>query len=271
MAALAALVILARMQPLPSLQAPRSWLAWLGGLLAAAVAVLLLVDLKAPLLAPAPRPVPAASGQASPFGAGLPVAGPDHAPAPASADTSAAQPAAPATVAPPGAPPAGVTPEQWQQLQQALANHPAREAELARVGEYLAFQNRFNRFQQLRQQPDAAPAELATLARALDAELPQRLARRELGAGEARLLKMALLQVLQPDDTLRQAALAAWADTEARLAAGRTAPDPRDATWQQQQAAAVAAWQALPEAQRDPRALEQQLETLRQAIYGPGR
>ena len=246
-------------------QAPRPWLSLLGGLLAAALSVALLVDTKSLPVAdhrsvPLPPVPPAAANSAAlptPAPSALPVA------IPVTPDLPLAAAA--------GAPPAGVTAEQWRHAQHAMADHPAREAELARLADYLAFKNRADRFQALRQQPGAAGAELAELAHLLDSALPERLARREVGAGEARLLKLALLQVIQPDELLRSQALAGWARSEAQLASGRQGSDPRDAQWQRRQAEATSAWLAQPEALRDPKALEAQLQTLREQIYGPGR
>ena len=110
--------------------------------------------------------------------------------------------------------------------------------------------------------------ERRTLAQALDAGLDDRLAQRELSAGEARLIKIAVLEALQPDAPQRAAALQQW---EQRIAAA-TPPDTsdaaRNAAYQQRQADLVAAWSARPVAQRDPRVLEQQLDALRQASFG---
>jgi uncharacterized protein involved in exopolysaccharide biosynthesis len=80
------------------------------------------------------------------------------------------------------------------------------------------------------------------------------------------LLRSATLEILQPDAGLRQQALAIW---QQGLSRGRTAhtPDAREATFARQQAELVARWSALPPAQRDPRTLEAQLNTLRQGIF----
>lgn len=182
-------------------------------------------------------------------------------------------PAGPASAAAPANhPPHGLSPEQWQQLQQALADHPQRDAEMARIGAYMQYMGTAQRFRQLREQAaDAAPGEeLQALARTLESGMQKHLDRGELTAGEALLLRSATLQVLEPDSARRQQALALWQQGVASLQAART-PDEREAAFAQQQAALVAQWSAQPAAQRDPRALEAQLEALRQSIFNPPR
>lgn len=164
-------------------------------------------------------------------------------------------------------PPPGMTFEQWTQLQATLVNHPAREAELARISDYMSFQHDFARFQQLRQTAGAAPAELVAMARSLDTRLSDRLARHEMHAGEARLAKLALLDVLEPDATARAGAATAWAQAESALAARHAVPDTRESVYQAQQQAVVAAWHAQPADRRDPKALEAQLDALRRHTF----
>jgi uncharacterized protein involved in exopolysaccharide biosynthesis len=55
------------------------------------------------------------------------------------------------------------------------------------------------------------------------------------------------------------------ADAAARAAA--PPPDAREAEFARRQAALVAAWQALPPAQRDAQRLEAELEALRQSVF----
>jgi hypothetical protein len=190
-------------------------------------------------------------------------------------DAQPPQPAGPASApaaAPSTQPPYGLSPEQWQQLQQALADHPQRDAEIARIGAYMQYMGTAQRFRQLRQQAaGAAPGEeLQALARTLESGMQEHLDRGELTAGEALLLRSATLEVLEPDSARRQQALALWQQGMASVQAART-PDAREAAFAQQQAALVAQWSAQPAAQRDPRALEAQLETLRQSLFNPPR
>jgi hypothetical protein len=229
-------------------------LAWL----AAAAAGLMLARLAAPgeTLAPASSPLGPVPGTASAYRAAV--------------DAAPAQPAQPA--GPSVQPPHGLSPEQWQQLQQALADHPQRDAEMARIGAYMAYMNTAQRFRELRQQAAGTPPgeALQGLARTLESGLQDHLDRGEMTAGEALLLRSATQEVLQPDSALRQQALTLWQQGLASAQAART-PDPRETAFAQQQAALVAKWSALPAAQRDPRALEAQLESLRQGIFNPPR
>lgn len=161
---------------------------------------------------------------------------------------------------PPGAgdTPPGIDAAAWARLRQELAGQPA---ELQRLAGYYTFNDRIARWR-------AGGPDRARLSAEIDATLDERLAQRELSAGEARRIKAAVLQDLLPDEAARAAALAAWE------AAQRSAPSPdarqaaaQDARFQQRQAAVLAAWRAQPEAQRDPKALERELEALRRASY----
>lgn len=181
---------------------------------------------------------------ASPFG-----------PAPAQAPAEPDE--APAGTDPP---PAGMTPPQWRDLQDALKDYPGRVADLRRVAAYMAFKDTLAHFQAAREQA-ADSAELQALARQLDAGLDAHLAQGELGPAEAHALKGAVLQVLEPDAARRFERLAQWAQGLPAQATG--AANPRQEQHIQRQAAILAAWQALPPGQRNPRQLEAELEALR--------
>lgn len=159
--------------------------------------------------------------------------------------------------------PPGVSAEQWAALRAEYAQQPA---ELQRLADHFAFADRLDRFRAGRAEGRSA-AQVA-LAQSLDAGLDARLRERELSAGEARLIKIAVLDVLLDDDVQRGEALGRW---EASLAA--PAPDPAraaaEADFQRRQAAIVAAWRALPAAERDPRALERDLQALRVSSFTP--
>jgi hypothetical protein len=237
-----------------------------------AVVVVVMSSLAA-LLYPRRATTPAASPSRPPAWAGSPF----DAPSP-QASAGAADPAHIATSGAPPAdaaaapPPYGLSMEQWRQLQAALADHPQRDAEMARIGSYLAYMQKVRRLRELRPPGGGAPSEeLLALARAVETELPQHLARGEITAGEAMQLRVATLEVLQPDAAARQVALAAWKQSLAQVAAQNRQPDPREALFQQRQAALVAAWSAQPPQQRDPRVLEERLEALRQEVFTPAR
>lgn len=233
--------------------------------LAAAAAALTLARLATPGETPASSPPGEVPGTASAYRVAADAAPQQPAGA---ASRSGSSPAAGTA----DQPPYGLSPEQWQQLQQALADHPQRDAEMARIGAYMAYMNTAQRFRELRRQAAGAPPgeELQGLARTLEAGLQEHLDRGEMTAGEALLLRSATQEVLQPDSALRQQALAVWQQGLAAAQAAR-APDPREAAFAEQQAALVARWSALPPEQRDPRALETQLEALRQGIFNPPR
>jgi hypothetical protein len=170
----------------------------------------------------------------------------------------------PARPAPPAlaheAAPPGVTAAQWAQLRAELAGRPD---ELRRIASHLHYTDSVRRFRA------AEGAERRQLAQALDAGLDERLRQREVSAGEARLLKIAVLDTLMPADAeARQAALAGW---QSQWAAAPRADDgarqARENVFQARQAAAVAAWSAQPAAQRDAKALERELEALRRASF----
>jgi hypothetical protein len=170
------------------------------------------------------------------------------------------RPRPPAEPAPPalaGVPP-GVSAEQWVRIER---EHAGRPAELRRLIDYLVYADVMQRFRA------AAVDQRRPLAQALDAGLDERLARREMTAAEARLVKIAVLDVLMPgDDGGRAAALQRW---QAAVQPPATAPDARDGEFQRRQAAVVQAWMARPATQRDPQALERELDSLRRSIFDP--
>jgi hypothetical protein len=238
-----------------SVRRGHSWFAWaLAALLALGLGIGLAVWL-APSTVDVPLPAQRDAGSPRP-----PVPAPPTLAAPAS-PTMPVAPAAPAVAVPPG-----VTSAQWRALQSELAGRPH---ELQRLADYLTYADQLQRFRTL-----AGPsAERAALARALDAGLDARLQRREMHAGEARLVKIAVLDVLVEGDAPRRQALAAW---EARVARAAPTDDAaqaaaRNAEFKQRQAERLAAWSAMPPGQRDPRELERQLDALRQAQFPPAR
>jgi hypothetical protein len=166
--------------------------------------------------------------------------------------------------------------EELAEVRRALADHPDAEAEVQRVVAYLQFTRQWQRLLAARQ-AGADPQALRTLAASLDAALPQHLLRRELSAAEAGLVKGTLLEVLVPDSARRAAALGEWQRDVAaqqikdqpQRAAAAAAERTSNAAFQARQVQVVAAWQALPAAQRDPARLEAELDTLRRQTFNP--
>lgn len=152
-------------------------------------------------------------------------------------------------------PPPGLSAERWAAVEAELRLRPDGAAERQRLRAYLTWSDDLRRWR-------LNPAD-ADLARAVEAGLPDRLAQREVSAGEARQIQASLLETLEPDVARRAAALQAW---EARVPAA-AGPDPRQRAFQQQQAALVAAWQARPVADRDPAVLARQIEQLRRVHF----
>jgi hypothetical protein len=151
--------------------------------------------------------------------------------------------------------PPGLTPAQWATIEAELAAHPQPDAERQRLRRYFEWSDAVQRWRGARD--DVA------LARQVDAGLPERLARAEVSAAEARQLKVALLPVLWPDDASRVAALQSF---DASLPAPAR-PSAREQAFQARQAELVAAWQARPAAERDPAALARELDALRRTHF----
>jgi hypothetical protein len=154
--------------------------------------------------------------------------------------------------------------EQLRDLHAALEGHPQREAEIERIGEYLLFAGDVEQLRALLATGAAASnAEAQELARRIDSALAERLARREVTADEALLIKQQVLTVLQPNAAARASQQQQW---QARLPAN-AAPSAQEAEYLNRQAALVAEWQAQPEATRDPRQLEDRLDALRRSHF----
>jgi hypothetical protein len=180
--------------------------------------------------------------------------------APAAAVRSALDTAAPTTPAyAPDLPP-GVTQAQWLALREELRARPDGDAELRRIGDYLAWSDTVRRLRAA--QGDAA--ERLQLARALDAGLSARLREGEVTSAEARQIKIALLEVTLKDPAERAAALQRWIATEMSPATA----DPRQVDFDRRQASVVAAWNARPPGARDAAGLERELEALRREVFG---
>lgn len=162
--------------------------------------------------------------------------------------------------------PPGVSSEQWQQIVAEHRGRPDGAAELLRLSDYFQFTDVLQRFRALRKAPSPGP-ELAALAQSIDQTLDLRVQRLEVSGAEARSIKSAVLEVLQPDAATRQAALRQWQATAAPVGPQAAEARARDAQFLRQQAALVAAWSARAPADRDQRALERDLAALKQATY----
>jgi hypothetical protein len=186
------------------------------------------------------------------------------------AQGAAAQPL-PASTANGAAPPEGLSPPQWASLQQALAQHPDREREQARVLAYLHFQHQVD---QWRNGPSGMDrAQRAALGEDIAAQLPTRLRNGELLPIEAE----ELLAAIAPEREAQADRQAAWvasqkarwhtALTPAEQAAQARAHQ-QDEAFARQSQAITARWLSAPEAERDQTALETALQQLRVQVYG---
>jgi hypothetical protein len=169
-----------------------------------------------------------------------------------------------------------MTAQQWQQLNDSLRDHPDRDTEVVRISEYMAYQADLQRYRDLRGQPGSSGAgtEVVQLAITLDAGLDARLQRNEISAQEAVLLKGALLETLESDAQRRKTMLDEWKARAQTAQASQAAQNPqhsgadaREALYKQQELALLAAWNAQPAYQRDPKQLEAQLDALRKKIF----
>ncbi len=163
-------------------------------------------------------------------------------------------------------PPTGMNADQWTALQDALRDHPQREAELARISAYMAFQSLQTRYRELLAQGPTGQDEARAIAAALLQELPAHVARGEVAGGEAVLLQQSLFDTLGSDAAAR---------VQQRLALRDAIPVPQDvqaqvaldARYKREEAALVRDWGARPAAQRDPATLAEALDALRQNIF----
>ncbi len=177
-----------------------------------------------------------------------------------------------AASAPTAAVPRGMTADQWQALRERLQDDPNRDAEIARITEYMAYSADLQRYRALRAAGPAAAVsdEARRLARSLADGLPQRVAHGEIAAGEAMLLQESLLDTLQPDMVSRateRAAMRSRLQAAAPVPADAAAQAERQSHYRQQEATIVAAWQAQAPQQRDPGQLEASLDALRQSVF----
>ncbi|RZL03171.1 MAG: hypothetical protein EOP36_05910 [Rubrivivax sp.] len=186
--------------------------------------------------------------------------------------------AAPVAAAPASVPtiladgrPSDFTPEDWAALKAAMSNQPNAKSEMERVVTYLRFQRSFEQWQALADSRDVAKRH--QLAESLLGQVPERMSKGEVTAGEALLLSTALLTDLQPDASLREQRLA---DMRAKIEAAAPRSSAEQAARDEEilqdlkrrESAIVSAWRAKPEGSRDQAALERDLEEARRAVYG---
>lgn len=166
--------------------------------------------------------------------------------------------------------PSFLSEEEWGALREALREDPNREQEMVRILEYLRFQKQFEAWQALKNSPDAAQRQ--ALAAELMDQIPQRLEKRELGAGEAQMLQTILIEDMVADPQARQARLAQERQRLASVSektdvAAKQQDEAQLKQYKQREAEIIAQWQAMPVEQRDQHWLESQLDAARRATY----
>jgi hypothetical protein len=223
------------------------WLWAIGALLAMAVGITLVLAGAPPTLEVPSVPGPTAQAPARP-------------PALPPAQLQPAAPTPPVQASLPKPP--GVSAEEWDVLKNELSGRPQ---ELRRLAGYYAFADALERYRSGHGNQSAAARQ--ALARTLDASLDERLRQRELNIGEARMIKAAVLQELLADDAQRAAAMTRWQAEQLAANPAETAHLRPERDFLQRQAAIVSAWQARPAAQRDPQALERELDALRRSAW----
>jgi hypothetical protein len=102
-----------------------------------------------------------------------------------------------------------LSPEERQALASALADHPAREAEMRRVAGFLRLQRQVDAWRDSRT-AQAEPSARRELAARIEAALPAALAARSVSTGEALQLQAQLIGDREPDADRAVAELNAW-------------------------------------------------------------
>ncbi len=209
---------------------------------------------------------PSAKDRSPPAPSTLATAAPRPAPQqqPPAAAPSALSAASPDTTLSAASVPEGLTPQEWAELRQALADTPDAASELQRIARWLGFQRRGQRFQDALHRQDHGPEALA-LARQIDEEIDTHLAQGELSGPEALALKSAVLTELEPDARAREQALAAWRQAQVNKAG--SAADPRDAAYLAAQAQVLSQWRGQTGQAPDQAALQSQLTQVRTHVY----
>jgi hypothetical protein len=166
--------------------------------------------------------------------------------------------------------PPGVTTAQWENLIAEVSTRPDAAREIVRLDAYFRFADTVRQFRELTRAADSEPTPaLIALARRIDAELDQHIAQRELAGSEAYDIKATVLEVLEPDADAADEKLERWAEglPRSHTDTDRAAMQ-RDAEFEQRRKALVQAWSSQQPPARDPKALERDIQQLRQEIYG---
>lgn len=98
--------------------------------------------------------------------------------------------------------PADISPQDWRQLVDSVRNHPQHDQELQRLLGYLRFKRDMDRWEALKDQPNAL--ERAQVGQRILDALPVRFANQEVTEAEALTLQSAIYADMIPDAAQRQ-------------------------------------------------------------------
>jgi hypothetical protein len=169
--------------------------------------------------------------------------------------------------------PSDIQSEDWSSLNAALQKQGSGKAEGERIVAYLRFQHSFESWQALEDPKDARKRH--SMAQALLAEVPDRLAKGEFTPVEASIMTTVLLADLETDEIKRNQRIE---DMQARLNTIKPQTEDekvmqaqtRETELKRRQATAFAEWQAKTDpAERTQAKLDQSMEEIRRA-YNSG-
>lgn len=167
--------------------------------------------------------------------------------------------------------PAEFTPDEWQALQDTVAKGPNAAAELKRVTAYMRFQKAFTQWQ-AEQETNRDPKVRKAMAEQLLAAVPERFKQSEVTIGEALMLGAALYNDIEPDEAARSAKLDQFR-IKLEAVAPRTdnAAEMREANclaeYKRREALIQQDFISRPDAQRDHKKFEADLEVAHRAVY----
>ena len=193
--------------------------------------------------------------------------------APEQAQPAASGPVVNLAVPPQEAPdgrPTDFSPEEWNALKDAVGNKADGAKELKRITAFLRYQRAFEQWQNL--QESGNTAQRHAIAKQLLDQLPERISNMEMTMGESLMICAALLNDLEPDEAVRNQKLEGCKVRLEQLAPKIDSEQAmRDAECRteflRRQAALVAEYQALPEAQKNHAKFEKDVEAARRSVY----
>lgn len=166
--------------------------------------------------------------------------------------------------------PSDFSPEDWKNLKDTVGKAPNGAKEMLRVANYLRFQRAFTQWQELSEH--GTPEQRRPLAQKLLETVPERLKQSEVTMGEALMLAAVLYNDIEPDENARTAKLDAFrAQLEAVAPKVDQAAEMREANclaeYKRREAVIQQEYLSQPEAQRDHKKFETDLDAAHKAVY----